>query len=240
MRLQKFLSRAGIASRRRAEELIRQGHVRVNGRVITEMGVRIDPHSDRVQVDGRTARLTDPIWIALHKPPGVISSRDDPRGRPTIYALLPAEYAGLFHVGRLDWASEGLLLLTNDGDAANRLLHPRYATPRVYDVVVAGPLHDAALARLRNGVELEDGIARADRIERLPATRPDRSRLRLTLREGRNREVRRMLEAVGHPVRRLVRRQYGPISLRGLGRGEWRQLTAGEVKRLGRRAESER
>lgn len=232
MRLQKFLSRAGIASRRRSERLMEAGRVKVNGSVVTELGARVDPDRDRVEVDGRRVELAPPIWLALHKPRGYVTTRKDPRGRPTVYELIPPRHHGLFYVGRLDYTSEGLLLFTNQGDVANRLLHPSFGVERVYDVRVDGTLAEEDLAALRAGVELEDGPARAKRVERLATRREGRDRVRLTLEEGRKREVRRMLRAVGHPVRRLVRVRYGPIRLAGLPSGEWRELTPEEIRRL--------
>lgn len=234
MRLQKFLSQAGIASRRKAEELIREGRVRVNGRVVTELGTKVDPATDRVSVDGRPVEAAAPVWIALHKPAGYVSTRSDPQGRPTIYDLIPEEYAGLFYVGRLDVDSEGLMLLTNQGDVAHRLLHPRYGVDRVYDVVVRGRVTDAEIQRLLEGIELEDGVARAVAVERRPAPGPELSRLHVTLREGRKREVRRLFRALGHPVQRLVRIRYGPIRLGTLKRGSWRRLSPREVAALER------
>lgn len=236
MRLQKFLSRAEVASRRRAEEMIRAGRIRVNGRVVTAMGTRVDPERDRIEVDGRQVRVQAPVWIALHKPRGFVTTRYDPRGRRTIYDLLPAEHHGLFHVGRLDYTSEGLLLLTNQGDVAQRLLHPRYGVARVYDALLRGDPEAGEFGRLTAGIRLEDGIARAERVERRGTTSRGGTRVRVLLREGRNREVRRMFAALGYPVERLSRRRYGPISLRGLGPGEWRVLGAEETGRLVARA----
>lgn len=232
MRLQKYLSRAGVASRRAAEALIVSGRVRVNGQVVTELGVKVDPERDEVAVDGRRVRLARPVWIALHKPTGYVSTRKDPEGRPTIYDLLPEKYHGLFYVGRLDLNSEGLLLLTNQGDVAHRLMHPSYEIERVYDVVVRGEVGDEAIARLREGVELEDGIARAVRVKLRRPPQQGTSRLVLTLKEGRNREVRRMLRAVGHGVIRLRRIRYGPVKLGDLESGAWRRLRREEVDAL--------
>lgn len=228
VRLQKFLARAGVASRRAAEELIREGRVHVNGKPVVELGTKIDPGVDRVEVDGRVIEAGPPVWIALHKPVGYVTARRDPQGRPTVYDLLPPEYRTLFHVGRLDADSEGLLLFTNDGDVAHRMLHPRYAMERVYDVIVEGRVEPATLRRLRTGVILEDGKARVARVVPLPAPAPGTSALRVTLREGRKREVRRIFQAVGHPVRRLVRRRYGPVSLGRLPPGRWRPLSRRE------------
>lgn len=232
MRLQKYLSRAGVASRRAAERLMAEGRVQVNDAVATEMGTRVDPARDVVRVNGRRVEIAPATWIALHKPHGYVSTRSDPRGRPTVYDLLPAELRGLFYVGRLDYLSEGLLLFTNQGDDAHRLLHPSFAIQRVYDVRLEGEVSDEALRRLEGGVELEDGIARARRAERLPARRPESGHVRLTLEEGRNREVRRMFAALGLPVARLVRVRYGPVQLGDLPLGQWRELAEAEVRAL--------
>lgn len=214
------------------------GRVRVNGQVVRELGVRVDAEQDRVEVDGRAVALQPPVWLALHKPRGYVTTRRDPRGRPTVYELIPPRHHGLFYVGRLDYLSEGLLLLTNQGDLAHRLLHPSFEVRRVYEVSVEGVPDDDVLAALREGVELEDGVARAETVERVPEQPRTGSSLRLTLREGRKREVRRMLRAVGHPVRRLVRTRYGPVRLGNLPPGEWRELTPREVRWLSRAGEA--
>lgn len=226
MRLQKFLSHAGVASRRAAEELIRAGRVSINGTPVTELGTRIDPDRDRVRVDGCDVRPRAVEWLAVHKPSGYVSTRRDPQGRPTIYDLVPPEAGRLFYVGRLDVDSEGLMLLTNDGDSAHRLLHPRFEVERVYEAHVAGDPGEPVLARLRAGVLLEDGPARAREAERIGP-----GRVRLVLTEGRKREVRRLLAAVGHPVRRLVRVRYGPVELGALPPGHWRRLRPDEIPR---------
>jgi 23S rRNA pseudouridine2605 synthase len=238
MRLQKYLSRAGIASRRAAEELIRAGRVRVNGAVVTEMGTKVEA-GDQVEVDGRPVVLDATVWLALHKPPGHVTTREDPQGRPTVYDLLPERHAGLFHVGRLDQDSEGLLLLTNDGDVANRLLHPSRQVDRVYLVDVVGAVGRRELGRLLAGLELDDGVARAHAVEVVQRERATagagaeaHTRLRVVMREGRKREVRRIFDALEHPVRRLVRERLGPISLGDLPPGAWRELTAVEVEAL--------
>jgi 23S rRNA pseudouridine2605 synthase len=227
VRLQKFLSQAGVASRRRGEDMITAGRVRVNGKVVTELGVRVDPERDRVQVDGRRVRPAPTEWYALNKPRGYMSTRSDPEGRPTLYELVPPEMRKLFYVGRLDYDSEGLVLLTNDGDTANRMLHPRYGMDREYEVELESDIESDALDRLRRGVELDDGPARAE-----TARRKAGNRLSLTLGEGRRREVRRMLEAVGHRVVRLRRVRYGPIRLGRLEPGRWRHLEERELKAL--------
>jgi 23S rRNA pseudouridine2605 synthase len=231
VRLQKYLSAAGIASRRAAEELMREGRVRVNGSVVTELGTKVLAGRDRVEVDGRLVIEATPIWLALHKPPGYVSTRADTHGRRTIYRLIPEQYHGLFYVGRLDRDSEGLMLLTNQGDVASRLLHPRYEVEREYEAEVAGDLTRTVVRRLVRGVRLDDGVARAIRAELLSAD-GERSRLRLVLKEGRKREIRRMLDKVGFPVRRLVRTAYGPVRLGRLEPGKWRSLKPHEVVAL--------
>ncbi|MFO7893320.1 MAG: pseudouridine synthase [Longimicrobiales bacterium] len=236
MRLQKYLSRAGVASRRAAEQMIRDGRVRVNGEVVREMGVKVG-EGDRVVVDGREVTPDAPVWVMLHKPAGYVTTRDDPQGRPTVYDLLPGPYQSLFHVGRLDLDSEGLLLLTNEGGVANRLMHPSHEVDRVYRVDVEGTLSRRERRALLSGIELDDGVARAHAVEIVSETavapdgRPG-TRLRLVMREGRKREVRRLLDAVGHPVQRLVRERLGPVSLGALPEGEWRELEVGEVAAL--------
>jgi pseudouridine synthase len=231
MRLQKYLSRAGVASRREGERLISEGRVSIDGRIVTELGTRVVPGEQSVHVDGVPIRPRELRWVALYKPVGHVTSRKDPQGRPTIYELLPELYAELFHVGRLDLLSEGLLILTNDGELAHRLLHPSFQIPRRYEVEVPGPLDRAAAHRLESGVELEDGTARARDIE-ITAGPSGVTVVRMTLHEGRNREVRRMLAALDCEVARLVRISYGPIALGALGPGEWRELGAAEVRVL--------
>lgn len=231
MRLQKFLANAGVSSRRKAEELIARGRVKVNGRIVTEPGTKIDDAKDVVAVDGKKIESAETVWIALHKPRGYLSTRRDPQGRPTVYELLPPSLHGLFYVGRLDLDSEGLLLLTNDGDTANRMLHPRYEVERVYEVLVRGEVKPDKIDMLLDGVELDDGVATAESVKVLGVTRNE-MRMRLTLREGKKREVRRMLWAVGHKVLRLKRLSYGPIKLGRLPEGKWRQLTEAELRSL--------
>ena len=231
IRLQKLLSRAGRASRREAERLMLAGRVRVNGEVVSELGTRVVPGSDAVEVDGEPVVVPAVRWIALHKPPGFLTTRADPHGGRTVYDLLPEELAGLRYVGRLDRDAEGLLLLTNDGDAAHAVQHPRAGVEREYEVQVAGTPEPVTLDRLRAGVELEDGPARATAAT---LTREERttSWLSLVLTEGRKREVRRMLSAVGHPVLRLRRTRFGPVRLGDLARGAWRDLEEAERSAL--------
>jgi len=232
MRLQKFLSRAGVASRRASEELIASGRVTVDGQVVTVQGMQVDPDVSVVEVDGRRVRLAGPRWIMLHKPPGYLCTRADPEGRPTVYDLLAPDASTLFHVGRLDYMSEGLLLLTNEGDVADALLHPSNQVDRRYEVTVARPVPPELDVRLLGGVELEDGTARAESIRHLPGGRPDQEVLELTLREGRNREIRRLMGGVGLTIHVLRRVAFGPIELGSLPRGAARPLTASEIESL--------
>ena len=237
-RLQKYLARSGVSSRRGAEDMIRAGRVRVTGSVVREMGVKV-VDTDRVEVDGRAVEPERPMWVLLHKPTGYVTSREDPQGRPTVYDLLPERLHTLFHVGRLDLESEGLLLLTNEGEVANRLMHPSHEVDRVYEVDVVGVPARPTLRRLHHGIELEDGLARAHSVEVL-ATEAARggagaeghARVRITMREGRKREVRRLFDAVGHPVRRLVRVRLGPVELGDLPAGKWRELRPDELSVL--------
>jgi pseudouridine synthase len=231
LRIQKLLSHAGRASRREAERLIAEGRVRVNGRVVLDLGTRVVPGRDRVELDGEPVSVPAPTWIAFHKPPGVLTTRHDPHGGRTVYDVLPAEMASLRYVGRLDREAEGLLLFTNDGDAAHRLQHPRTEVEREYRVEVAGRVRLAELGRLRAGVELDDGLARARRTALVRAG-PICSTIELVLTEGRKREVRRMLSAIGHPVLRLVRTRFGSVRLGDLAPCAWRPLEQSEVERL--------
>jgi 23S rRNA pseudouridine2605 synthase len=228
-RLQKILSRAGVASRRHAEEMIVAGRVTVNGQTVTELGTRVDPARDEVRVDGRQISLADGrVYMALNKPAGYVSTAHDPQGRPTVVELVP-DVAGLFAVGRLDFASEGLLLFTTDGDWAQRVSHPRYGSEKEYVVEVAGRPKPATLARLRAPLELGDGEWSSGADVSLEGTAPDSTLLRIVLREGKNRQIRRMMDAVGHPVSRLVRVRVGAVQLGTLRPGEWRHLTHGEI-----------
>ncbi len=232
MRLQKFLSRAGIASRREAERLILQGRVRLNGERVVELGTKVDPASDRVEVDGRMVGVQPTRWILLHKPRGVLTTRHDPGGRPTVYGLLPADAQELRYLGRLDRNTEGLLVFTNAGDALHALTHPSSQVPRRYLARVVGVPGRDVMARLEVGIELEDGPARFEDVAVVRELSPESALLKLTLREGRKREVRRALEAVGHPVRGLRRTAFGPLRLGDLPQGSWRDLTPREVEAL--------
>jgi pseudouridine synthase len=236
VRLQKLLSTAGVASRRAAEELIAQGRVEVNGAVVRVLGSKADPATDVIKVDGRRIKVdVRPRYILLNKPKNVVTTRKDPEGRRTVIELLKGVREYVYPVGRLDYDSEGLLLLTSDGDLAARLTHPRHAVERVYEAVVVGSPSEDALDKLRNGIFL-DGSRTAPALVRRggPAGKghQDLSHLTITLREGRNRQVRRMCASVGHPVRRLTRTRMGPIKLGDLRPGHWRDLTPAEVEKL--------
>ena len=236
-RLQKVMAEAGVASRRACEELIRQGRVQVNGQVVTELGTRVDPNQDEIRVDG--APISSPVekvYLILNKPPGYISTVRDPWGRPTVLDLIPHQER-LYPVGRLDAESEGLLLLTNDGGLTHRLTHPRYEHDKEYLALVKGRPQDAVLSQLRQGVGLEEGrtaparVSTVSRKEKLD-TPPGTTWLRIVIHEGKKRQIRRMCAAVGHPVQRLIRVRMGPIELGDLPVGEYRPLSAKEVRRL--------
>ena len=235
-RLQKVLARAGFGSRRACEELISAGRVTVDGEVAT-LGRRVDPTRDRVAVDGVTVAVRpDLVYYVLNKPDRVVTTARDPEGRRTVLDLVPQE-PRVFPVGRLDWDTEGILLLTNDGDLAQGLTHPSRGVPKTYLAEVAGVPGRGALRRLREGVLLEDGPTAPARVKMAQAV-PGGAALEIVIHEGRNRQVRRMCEAVGHPVRRLVRTRFGPIADRRLAPGSWRPLTLSEVRALYTAAES--
>jgi 23S rRNA pseudouridine2605 synthase len=238
MRLQKALSRAGVASRRTSEQIIRDGRVQVNGQVVTQMGVQVDPGRDEILVDGRRIEIASGRqYLALHKPPGMLSVMRDDRGRRALGELVP-EAGALHPVGRLDRNSEGLVLLTDDGALTQRLTHPRYQHTKEYLVLVRGVPDNQSIRALRRGVALEDGttapaeVTRPREVTWGPAPR-GQSWLRLVLTEGRKRQIRRMCDAVGHPVRRLIRVRIGPIELGDLAVGAHRPLTRAELRRLG-------
>jgi 23S rRNA pseudouridine2605 synthase len=226
VRLNAYLARAGVASRRGADELIKAGRVRVNGES-GELNTFV-ASGDVVEVDGREVAKQRLAYLLLHKPAGVVTTARDPQGRPTVVGLVGHE-SRVVPVGRLDAATTGALLLTNDGALAHRLAHPRYGVEKTYVAEVEGDPDDAALARLRDGVELEDG-----RTAPAGARRLGRGRVELVLHEGRKHQVKRMLEAVGNPVRRLHRSRYAGLTADDLAPGEWRELTRGELERLRR------
>jgi 23S rRNA pseudouridine2605 synthase len=224
MRLNAYLARTGVASRRGADELIKTGRVRVNG-VRGELNTFVE-EGDVVDLDGRLLAPQELAYVLLHKPPGVVTTARDPHGRPTVVGLVQHE-ARVVPVGRLDADTTGALLLTNDGELAHRLAHPRYEVDKVYEAEVEGTPSDEALASLAGGVELDDGRTAPGRIRRLAP-----SRVELVIHEGRKHQVKRMLEAVGHPVRRLHRSRYAGLTLEGLEPGAWRELTGNELAAL--------
>lgn len=228
IRLQKVLAQVGFGSRRVCDDLIADGQVTVNGEV-AELGRRVDPENDRVEVAGVAIGVKPGlVHYLLNKPAGVITTASDPQGRPTVVGLVPEE-PRVFPVGRLDLHTEGLLLLTNDGDLANRIAHPSHGVEKEYLAEVAEEPSRAALRLLREGVELEDGVTAPAKVALVAPTL-----VRLTIHEGRNRQVRRMMETVGHPVVRLIRTRIGPISDRRLEPGGWRMLTGDELRALER------
>jgi len=235
VRLQKVLSQAGIASRRNAERMILDGRVEVDGRVVTELGTRVDPDSADIRVDGSRVVLDESmVYLAVNKPVGMHSTMSDDRGRPCIGDLIEHRVrgnTGLFHVGRLDADTEGLLLLTNDGELAHRLMHPSFEVPKTYLATVEGSVPRGLGKTLRAGVELDDGPARVDHFA-VVDTVPGKTLVRLTLHEGRKRIVRRLLAAAGFPVRALVRTDVGPVSLGEQRPGSIRALTRKEVGEL--------
>ncbi len=227
-RLQKVLARAGVASRRVIEDYIAEGRITVNGEVAV-LGRRIEPDRDSVAIDGKVVSLqSDAVYYLLHKPAGVVTTASDPEGRPTVLQLVP-DTVRVFPVGRLDFETEGLLLLTNDGSLTHRLTHPSFGVDKEYLAHVEGEPGRAALRTLREGVPLDDGITAPAHVS---AVAPDL--LKIVIHEGKNRQVRRMCEAVGHPVKRLVRTRIGPLADRRLDPGEWRALTRAELLELDR------
>jgi 23S rRNA pseudouridine2605 synthase len=229
VRLQKVLAQAGVASRRAAEDLITAGRVKVNDAVVTTLGTRVDPERDVLRVDGeRIVVDVGKVYLALNKPRGVVSTMSDPEGRRCLGDLVRHQKERLFHVGRLDTDSEGLLLLVNDGEFAHRLSHPSHGVEKTYLAEVPGPVPAKVGRQLRAGVELEDGVARADAF-RVVQQVEGRAMVELVLHEGRKHIVRRMLAEVGHPVRRLVRTSIGPVKLGDLRAGSMRPLTSQEL-----------
>ena len=232
-RLQKIISQAGIASRRDAEEIIKAGRVKVNGQVITEMGLKFDSERDKIIVDGKLIRAEKHVYILMNKPKGVVTSLNDPEGRKTVADLLHDVKERVYPVGRLDYNTEGLLLLTNDGELTHALTHPSNEIGKIYRAKVIGLPTDEKIDLLRTGIKLEDGVT-APAIVRVMEY--DRNKnitdVEISIHEGRNRQVRRMFDAIGHPVRNLKRVQMAFLVLEGLGRGRYRHLEAHEVARL--------
>ena len=230
-RLQKVLAQAGIGSRRACDALVAQGRVRVNG-LVADLGTRVNPVTDRIELDGNPVEVLAPtVVIALNKPWGVVTTMSDDRGRPCVGDIFRDYPQRLFHVGRLDEETEGLLLLTNDGALAHRLMHPSHGVQKTYVATVKGRVRPESVRRLLAGVELEDGAASADEVL-LRSTDGQSSVLELTLHEGRKRIVRRMCKAVGHPVQRLLRTRVGGLELGSLEPGGWRKLSTSEIANL--------
>jgi len=234
-RLQKVLAAAGVGSRRRCEELILAGRVEVDGKVVTELGTRVDRNREQIRLDGATLPRPRRVCYALNKPSGVVCTNRDPSGRPLAIDLIPARDRRLFTIGRLDLHSEGLILITNDGGLANRLTHPRYGVRKTYRVLVAGHPTREVVSKLRRGVHLAEGLARPVDV-RIKGRYKQGTILEMALDEGRNREIRRALARVGHKVLRLVRIGIGPVRLGKLPAGEYRRLSREEVTALRRAA----
>jgi 23S rRNA pseudouridine2605 synthase len=232
VRLQKLLAQSGVASRRRCEELMLAGSVTVDGEVITRLGTKVDPATAIVRVDGRRlAPMSEHVYLVLNKPRGVVSTMSDPEGRRSLQDLVADRPERLFHVGRLDTDTSGLILLTNDGDFAHRMAHPSYEVDKTYVAEVDGQVYPKVIKRLLTGVDLEDGPVMVNKA-RVMTTAGGRSMLELVIHEGRNRIVRRLLDEVGHPVRRLTRTAIGPVRLGDLGPGALRELSVDELGAL--------
>lgn len=231
IRLQKFLADAGVASRRAAERLIVAGQISVDGRVVRELGTKVDPSQQEVAVEGQPVRERRKVYVALHKPKGFLCTARDPEARRTVHDLLPAEWSNLQNVGRLDRDSEGLLFLTNDGEFSLRLTHPRYGVRKCYRAVVVGRILEPQLKQLTAGIDDEGELLKAESA-RLLSSNNSHSVVELELTEGKNREVRRLFEALGHEVEQLVRTRIGPIRLGELPLGKWRTLSPAEIKSL--------
>ena len=229
IRLQKLLAQSGVASRRKCEELMLEGRVEVDGEVVTRLGTKVDPRAAVIHVDGkRLPPMSDYVYLVLNKPRGVVSTMSDPQGRRTLADLVADRPERLFHVGRLDTDTEGLIMLTNDGDFAQQVAHPSYELVKTYVAEVEGVVEKATAKRVRAGVALEDGPVEVHSFKVL-STSQQRSIVELTIHEGRNRIVRRMLDEMGHPVRRLTRTSIGPVRLHGLRVGQLRELTSDEL-----------
>ncbi|PAK53545.1 pseudouridine synthase [Paenibacillus sp. 7541] len=232
-RLQKIMAQAGVASRRKCEELILEGKVQVNGETVTELGTKADPEQDIITVSGKPIKNEKKVYLMLNKPKGVITSSSDPEGRRIVSDFLKGVNERVYPIGRLDYDTEGLLLLTNDGEFANMLSHPKYHVPKTYLATVKGVPHGTDLDRLRQGIMLEDGMTAPAEVEYKDVD-PDNkfAVITITIHEGRNRQVRRMFDAISHPVTRLKRIAYGDLLLQNLKRGVYRHLTPDEINHL--------
>jgi 23S rRNA pseudouridine2605 synthase len=232
IRLHVYMARAGVAARRKCEQLMTEGRVAVNGHTVRDLGTTIDPEHDKVTLDGRRVAPETQIYLLLHKPRGYVTTVHDPQGRPTVMSLLGEDHPRLFPVGRLDFNTDGVLLLTNDGDLANRLMHPRYGVAKTYHAKLQGELSPAALAQLAEGVRLEDGSKTQPATVRVLESESKHPWIEITIKEGKNRQVHRMAEAVGNSVVKLSRVRYGPLTVEDLRPGRWRPLTARELGAL--------
>ncbi|WP_199623169.1 pseudouridine synthase [Paenibacillus alkalitolerans] len=236
-RLQKVLAAAGIASRRKCEEIIQLGRVQVNEKTVTELGFKVDPAADEIVVDGKKIAQEKKVYLAFHKPKGVITSVKDPEGRQTVMDYMKGVKERVYPVGRLDYDTEGLLILTNDGELANLLMHPRHHVPKTYLAYTKGIPHGSLLDKLKQGVQLDDGKTAPAEAEYADVdTEKNVAVVRITIHEGRNRQVRRMFEAIHTPLTKLKRISFGPVLLEGLQRGKHRHLTKDEVEELRRAA----
>ena len=231
VRLQKYLAEAGVASRRASEEVIRSGRVAVNGKTVREMGTKIDPVHDTVTVDGAAVKPRRKLYVVLNKPVGYVCSRSDPHGRRVVGELLPKEWSNLYTVGRLDFKTEGLIFLTNDGEFALRLTHPRFGVRKIYHATVGGKVEREAIRALTKGLYHDGERLKAEKARVLKSSR-SQTLVELELTEGKNREARRLFEAQGLEVKGLVRVQIGPIKIGQLGVGRWRALTGAEIASL--------
>ncbi|WP_028775730.1 pseudouridine synthase [Shimazuella kribbensis] len=238
-RLQKVLAQAGIASRRQAEVWIQEGKVQVNGQVVTELGTKVDPEKDHILVKGKSIQKERKRTFLFYKPLYVISSMHDPQGRKVIPDFFRAIQERVYPVGRLDFDTEGLLLVTNDGELANHLLHPRFEVEKQYVATVKGVPDEASMEQLRQGVYLDDGLTAPAQVKMIHKREED-CKIKLTIHEGRNRQVRRMCKAIGHPVMHLVRTRLANLTVKGLKRGEFRELSASEVAGLKKLLSGER
>ena len=233
IRLQKFLARAAVASRREAEQMILDGRISVDGVVVRELGARVDPDASTVKVDGRPVGTEGAfLYVLLYKPPQVMTTRHDPEGRPTVYQFLKGLPPHLAYIGRLDWDAEGALLLTNDGDFAQLLAHPRFKVPKTYLVKVRHTPSNASLDRLRRGVRLDDGPTQPADVEVVEITDKGHAWLKVIIAEGRKNQIKRMMRAVGHLTARIVRTHIGEVSVEGMEIGRWRHLSDEEVASL--------
>lgn len=231
-RLQKIIANAGVASRRKAEELILEGSVTVNGKIVKELGAKANPEKDAIKVKGKLIHIPQrKTYIVLNKPKGYITSVSDPQGRPVVMDLLKGVKSRVYPVGRLDYDTEGLLILTDDGELAHALMHPAYEMPKTYLAKIKGVLEDKEIEKLKGGIRLREGITAPAAVRKIKRT-DSNSWIEITVHEGKYRQVRRMLEGVGHPAMKLMRVRYGPVELGDIPLGKYRYLTQAEVKSL--------